>query len=95
MKTAIAPESGDPQRPYQHLQPIVDFLANRGNQLVTCETGFYPTQGGWVCDFKYPIDYSMIDAAFELPRSVRFSKRENAILCDLSWAEIRGNQGQS
>jgi hypothetical protein len=91
MKIVIAPESGDSQHPYRHLQPIVDFLATHGNDLTTDSSGFYLTQGGWVCDFRYPIDYALVDAAFALPPTVRFGEKVNAILCDRSWVEIRGN----
>lgn len=92
-KTVIAPESADPKYPYMHLQPIVDFLVTHGNKVTPDKTGFYLTQGGWVCDFRYPIDYALIASAFELPNSVHFGEKINAILCDRSWAEIRGNVG--
>lgn len=93
MKTAIVAESGDLQRPYLHLQPIVDFLATHGNEITTDPSGFYLTQGGWVCDFRYIIDYDLVDSKFLLPATIRFGERVNAILCDRSWAEIRGNIG--
>jgi hypothetical protein len=93
MKIVIAPESSDPQRPYLHLQPVVDFLSYNGNEIVTDPSGFYLTQGGWVCDFRYPIDYASVGGAFDLPPSVRLGEKTNAILCDRSWAEIRGNVG--
>ena len=90
MKIVIAPEDGDPERPYRHLQPIVDYLATHGNEIMTNPSGFYPTQGGWVCDFRFPIEYASVDAAFALPPTVRFSTKENAIVCDRSWAIIQG-----
>jgi hypothetical protein len=93
MKIVVTPESADPQRPYEHLQPIIDFLAARGNEVTTDKAGFYLTQGGWVCDFRYPIDYALVASAFQLPTSVRFGEKVNAILCDQSWVEIRGNVG--
>jgi hypothetical protein len=90
MKTVIEPEARDPQHPYRHLQPIVDFLEAHGNEITTDKSGFYLTQGGWVCDFRHPIDYGLINDAFNFPSSIHFGKKENAILCDRSWAEIRG-----
>ena len=92
-KTLIDQDFRDPQRPYEHLQPIVDFLAACGNQIVNDPSGFYPTQGGWVCDFRYPIDYELVKEAFVLPPTVHFGQKVNAILCDRSWAEIRGDVG--
>lgn len=91
MKIVIAAESGNPQRPYAHLQPIVDVLVENGNEITTDPAGFYLTQGGWVCDFRYPIDYALLEAAFVLPSTVHFGQKVNAVLCDRSWAEIRGN----
>ena len=91
MKIVIAPEYGDLERPYKHLQPIVDFLATHGNEITSDPSGFYRTQGGWVCDFRNPIDYALVHAAFALPPTVHFGVKENAIACDRSWATIRGN----
>lgn len=91
MKIVIAPESDDPRRPYRHMQPIVDFLVRNGNEIVTEKSGFYLTQGGWVCDFRFYIDYDLVHNAFVLPSSIRFAENVNAILCDRSWVEIRGD----
>ena len=93
MKRAISPEAKSSQRPYEHLQPIVDFLTASGNEITTEVSGFYPTQGGWVCDFRYPIDYELVKEAFVFPPTVHFGQKVNAILCDRSWAETRGDVG--
>lgn len=72
MKILINPEPDDPQRPYKHTQPIVDFLIANGNEITTDPAGFYMTQGGWVCDLRFPIDYESVDATFILPSSINF-----------------------
>ena len=91
MKTAIAPVSSDPSRPFLHLLPIVDFIVKSGNVFTQNRKGFYATQGGWMCDFVHEIDRAVVEEAFDLPSSVRFARTYNAILCDRSWSEIRGN----
>ena len=90
MMAVISAESGDSARPFLHLQPIVDFLISTGNELETDKAGFYRTQGGWVCDFRRLIDYAAIESRFVLPPSIHFGTTVNAVLCDKSWAEIRG-----
>lgn len=90
MKITIAENSDDATKPYKHLQPIVDFLLLNGNKTIT-PSGFYPTQGGWVCDLRYPINYKEIKKSFTLPKTIHFGVNENSISCEKSWAEIRGN----
>ena len=94
----IMKSSPDESKPYFHLKPIVDALINNDNTFSNPidgfepnEDGFYKDKDGWKCDFSKPIDFDFIQSLFLLPDSIQLSKKDDSILCILSWVEIRGN----
>lgn len=90
MKTKILSKSHVSERPYEHLLPLTDYISKKGNEFRKGTSGFYLTQGGWVCDFQDEICYFDIQENFKLPETIRFGQKDNSVLCDLSWIEIRG-----
>ena len=81
-------EAGD--HPYAHLLPIVELLVRDGNSPVTQEA-FYEDRDGWRCDLRLPIDFALIQSAFEFPRSIALSQERDAILCQHTWTVIAGS----
>jgi hypothetical protein len=86
--------SKDPHRPYAHLVPIVDALVRDGNVPVDGET-FYLDRDGWRCDLAKPINFELVEQMFDLPESILLSRANDAILCQNSWIEIKGNVSAS
>jgi hypothetical protein len=100
MTIAIQPESSSGTKPYEHLKPIVQALIADGNRpskahgsIPVDELGFYHDRDGWLCVLRDPINFTLIATEFELPSSIKFNEKENAIFCERSWIEIRGNLG--
>jgi hypothetical protein len=96
MTQTISPESANPDRPYEHLAPIVSMLLANGNALAVegdSNAGFYLTQGGWMCDLKKPIDFGLVEREFDLPPTIKTDKGDQSIFCQSSWIVIRGNVG--
>ena len=88
MTLRVARLSDDPAAPYRHLQPVVDLLIAHGCQVDA--GGFRPTQGGWECTFRDPIDLDMVRRECELPDSMSLSEQENWLFDRLSWSVIQG-----
>ncbi len=85
-------------KPYSHLEPIVEALLAAGNELSDPLPNFplegkefYMDRDGWKCDLKKPIDFNLIASKFELPSSIVISEKNNSILCQNTWVEIRGD----
>lgn len=98
MKIIISSSSKAGDKPYSHLEPIVEQLLSAGNELSDPlpnfpleGKGFYMDRDGWKCDLKKPIDFKLIDNKFELPKSILISEKNNSILCKNTWIEIRGD----
>lgn len=98
MKITIAPESPPGTVPYEHLKPIVRLLLENGNEpsqprgeQKTDELGFYKNRDGWICILHYPIDSDLIHRECDLPDSIKLNEKQDTILCERSWIEIRGN----
>lgn len=53
-----------------HLQPIIDFLIERGNVPVTGKFTWDKSGIGTFL-FKYPLDVKALDKQFEFPKSIR------------------------
>jgi hypothetical protein len=86
LKVLIEPKSPDPERPYLHLQPVVDALIRAGN--TTYRSGFYLDPDGWRCDFAEPLAFDMLIAMFDFPDSIRVRRDFDAIHCLKSWSTI-------
>lgn len=84
-------------KPYTHLEPIVELLLAAGNELSDPLSnfplqgkGFYMDRDGWKCDLKMPIDIKLVTSRFDIPPSIIISEKNNSILCQNTWVEIRG-----
>jgi hypothetical protein len=81
----------DPKaKPYSHLEPIVDALIASGNQSMRDEW-FYLDRDGWRCDLKEPIDFDLLRAKFDFPKTIILSEPLDKIFCKNSWIEIKGH----
>jgi hypothetical protein len=93
----IAEQSAVGEPAYYHLRPLVQALIQGGNRPsegappLADALGFYPTQGGWICDLQNPIDFDLIEQRFQLPRSIRLDRSKNSIFAEKSWVAINGN----
>ena len=91
MKIKIQPYPMDPKaKPYAHLEPIVDALIASGNQSMRAEC-FYLDRDGWRCDLKEPIDFELLRARFDFPKTITLSEPLDKIFCRNSWIEIKGH----
>ena len=98
MTVKIERESQHGQSQYEHLKPLVIALIAGSNKPSIShgghppdDLGFYMTQGGWLCDLMYPIDFDLIIREFEIPKSIKLNKDNDTIFCEGSWIQIRGN----
>ena len=94
MKTRIQPFSPNTERPYekpyQHLEPIVQALIRAGNEP-TKTSVWYLTRDGWRSDFKGPLDFELLRKLFDFPETIRLMEDRDKIFCQNSWIEIKGN----
>lgn len=74
-------------RPYANLLPLVEALANHGNEA---SGPFVLDQSGWWCRVARPIDFDFIDANFDLPPSITLGRGHDTVLDRLSWSAIIG-----
>jgi hypothetical protein len=81
-------ESHDPDRPYEHLLPLVNALVKRGNAVKP--PGFSLRKEGWGCDLLLAIDTQFILSSFDLPDWVNVSPEFDTILDKKSWVAIEG-----
>jgi hypothetical protein len=91
-KIAAMPPEGGP--PYAHLELIVDALVRAGNEI-SGPNKFYMDRDGWRCDLKKPINFRLVQERFDLPQSILLSPSTDAILCQNTWIEIKGNIPES
>lgn len=73
-------------RLFSNLEPIVTYLIEHGNET----EGFKLEKDGWICEFKRPIDFELVENNFEFPNNVTISKENNSILDHNTWVEIKG-----
>jgi hypothetical protein len=81
--------------PFVSLIPIVELLLQNGNSLAyphkqQTSSGFMPTQGGWVCYVKEPIDFELVASKFDLPSKVALSRDGDSIFDERTWVAIEG-----
>jgi len=77
-------------KPYSHLQPLVDAMIEAGNEPVR-DGGFYMDRDGWRCDLKRSIDFQLLANKFEFPKSIILSEPLDKIFCQNTWVEIKGS----
>ncbi len=75
---------------YQHLDPIVDLLIEHGNKLSELYR-WGENRTGFFCNLLYPIDFDLIERAFDIPDYLILSRTTDTIECNKSWASIAGN----
>jgi hypothetical protein len=75
---------------YSHLEPIVDLLLRNGNELAL-PFRWGENRSGFFCHLARPIDFALIESTFVLPASVRLSRGEGSVECDVTWASIKGD----
>ncbi len=80
--------SGEAQRPFANLLPLVDALLEGGNALV--DDGFVPNPDGWRCRLTRPIDFDLVRDRFEIPDTIQLSPEHDTILDRLTWCSIEG-----
>jgi len=90
MKAVIESGGTDLVAPYKHLVPIVEVLLRDGNELAGASM-FYQDRDGWRCDLKKPINFDLIRNRFSIPQSILLSESHDAVLCQNTWIEIKGN----
>lgn len=86
--TPIDRSSPDETRPYLHLVPVLELLRKHGNRTVG--SGFLPTQGGWECHFRDPLDFDLIERELMLPDTISLSRDEGSLFDRLSWSVVQG-----
>lgn len=86
-------------KPYKKLIPYVKFLLEQGNVFSKGipgfnpnSDGFYQDKDGWKCDFKYPINFSLIPNHFSPTQDIILNKDSQSIFDNSSWSEIRGEK---
>ncbi len=76
--------------PYEHLEPIVDFLLLNGNTLAR-DYRWGENRTGYFCLLVNPIDFDLLLREFNFPPYVKFVISENSIECDKTWSSIKGD----
>jgi hypothetical protein len=84
----IAATSGDSQKPYENLMPLMDALVASGSKPL--DNGFRLSRAGWNCRLADPIDFQLLRDQFEIPASIVLSEEHDAILDRNSWCSIEG-----
>lgn len=76
--------------PYEHLEPLIDFLLENGNELARSYR-WGENRTGYFCLLEKPIDFELIERAFLLPPYIRLMREKDAIECDKSWVSVKGS----
>ena len=76
-------------RPYEHLEPLVDFLLDHGNKLAR-DYRWGENRTGYFCLLVNPLDFDLIESEFLIPSYIRLVRNSDAIECDKSWVTIQG-----
>lgn len=85
----VKPDTSDPLRPFAHLEPVIEFLRDRGNPPTTRDP-FVLYPDGWRCDLTRPINFADLEETFEFPDSIDRSPDNDSILCRNSWCYVVG-----
>ncbi|TEW45740.1 hypothetical protein [Psychromonas algicola] len=73
MKT-INKQADNNQAVYSHMEPIVDFLLQNGNELFYTNSKWGSDRTGYLCWLKKPIDKALVLANFNLPETIKMSE---------------------
>jgi hypothetical protein len=76
---------------WSHLQETVDALTAAGNSVRP--PGFYPTQGGWVCEMTGPLDPDVAAACVDADS--RLTYQDDQLSCAHCWSAIIGREAQT
>ena len=70
-----------------HLQPILDLLAESGNSFDR-SAPMNRSRGGATRLVTKPIDFTLIEATFEVPAFIELDRPREAVICRRCWCDI-------
>jgi hypothetical protein len=75
---------------YYHLQPIVDYLIEHGNE--PCNSFLWGNnRTGYFCHLKNEIDFKQLLSVFDLPDTIQIDTEKQTIDCLNTYSLIKGN----
>lgn len=77
-------------KPYDHLEPLINFLINNGNSL-SRDYRWGQNRSGYFCFLEKPIDFSSIEMEFSIPNYIVLDREHDRIDCNKTWTTIVGN----
>ena len=86
IKISSYPEDG--KADYSHLDPVVNYLIDNGNESVNPYI-WGNNRTGYFCHFKYDIDFDEILSLFEFPESIKVDKIAQKIDCFNTFTVIK------
>lgn len=91
IKIDESPPEGMPD--YYHLQPIVDYLVESGNEF--CNSFLWGNnRTGYFCHLKKHIDFERMLSVFDIPDSIKIDEEKQTIDCFNTYSLIKGNMGR-
>lgn len=87
-KTKISPYPDSNKPDYSHLEPIVEFLLQQGNESIN-EYIWGNNRTGYFCHLKHDIDFSNLKSHFDFPESIKINEQEQTIDCQNTYSIIR------
>lgn len=89
IKISPYPAAGHPE--YSHLQPIVDFLLENGNESSNSFL-WGNNRTGYFCHLQKDIDFEELKTRFDLPDSIKLNEKEQTIDCFNTYSLIKKAQ---
>jgi hypothetical protein len=80
-----------PDSELSHFDPLIAALVANGNRAI--DTGFVPSQAGWMCHFDSPLDAEVVRnfiAADE--RDVVYVEADDMVHCPDCWGAVIGGR---
>lgn len=87
-KIKIEPYPKTGEADFSHLQPIVDYLIDRGNKSVNPYL-WGNNRTGYFCHLQDDIDFDGIKKTFDLSESIRLDEKSQTIDCFNTYALIK------
>ncbi len=87
-KIKITPYPKDGEPDYSHLQPIVDYLINRGNKSINPYV-WGNNRTGYFCHVKDDIDFDKLREVFDFPDSIKINEVTQTIDCFNTYTVIK------